>query len=94
MAEDIHSQNGIIDNILSQLSIIGEQSKELFEKILMELMINIINEKLSFDDNLLNLCWKITTRDGKNPLLSELWNAISTQCNAIIQNGSKRDWFG
>eukprot|EP01084_Bolivina_argentea_P070309 127824_1 len=92
-AETVHKQDGIIDNILSELVMIGKQSKELFEKTLMELMINIINKRLVFDDNLLNLCWKIASRNNKNPLQSELWNVISTQCNNIIQNGSSRDWY-
>ena len=59
----------------------------------MELMINIINKRLSFDDNLLNLCWSIICRDNEGPLKSDLWNAISNQANSIIQNGSKRDWY-
>ena len=92
-AENIYKQNGIIDNILNELAQIGQQTKELFEKILMEIMINIINKRLSFSDNLLNLCWNISCRDNKDPLSSDLWKAISTQSNAIIQNGSKRDWF-
>ena len=92
-ADTIQKQQGIINNILNELTLIGKQSKELFEGILMELMINIINKRSSFDDNLLNLCWEIVSRDGKNPLDSELWKAISTQCNAIIQNGNKRDWY-
>ena len=92
-AENIQKQQGIIDNLFFELSLIGKQNKELFEKILMELMINIINKRSSFDDNLLNLCWEIVSRDGKNPLLSELWTAISTQCKEIIQNGGKRDWY-
>ena len=93
ISEEIHKQNGIIGNILSELVEIGQQSKELFERILMELMINIINKQLSFSDNLLNLCWNIACRDNKDPLSSDLWKAISTQSNAIIQNGSKRDWY-
>ena len=92
-AENIYKQNGIIDNILKELTEIGEQSKGLFEKILMELMINIINKRLSFSDNLLNLCWNISCRGNKDPLSSELWKAISSQSTAIIQNGSKRDWY-
>ena len=92
-AETIHKQNGIIDNIINQLTEIGDQSKDLFEKILMELMINIINKRLSFDDNLLNLCWNIASREGADPLSSDLWKAIKSQSNAIIQDGSKRDWY-
>ena len=59
----------------------------------MELMINIINKRLSFDDNLLNLCWKIACSDNKDPLLSNLWKAMKDQSNAIIKDGSKRDWY-
>eukprot|EP01084_Bolivina_argentea_P136793 240929_1 len=50
-SETMHKQNGTNNNILNELSLIGEQSKELFEKILMELMINIITKKLLFSDN-------------------------------------------
>ena len=92
-AGTMHKQNGIIDNILTELSLIGKQSKDLFEKILLELMINIINKRSAFSDNLLNLCWKIISRDGKDPLDSELWDALKTQCNQVIQNGNKRDWY-
>ena len=92
-AETIHKQNGINQNILNELSLIGKQSKELFEKLLMELMLNIINKRLSFDDTLLNLCWEIASRDGQNPLKSELWKTISMQCELIIKNGIKRDWY-
>ena len=92
-AETMHKQYGVIDNILNELTEIGQQSKELFEKILMELMINIVNKRLSFSDNLLNLCWKIACRDNKDPLSSDLWKTISAQSNSIIQSGNKRDWY-
>eukprot|EP01084_Bolivina_argentea_P294563 506867_1 len=59
ITDKIHKQTGINENISNELSLIGVQSKELFEKILMELMINIISKKLVFSDNLLNLCWNI-----------------------------------
>ena len=74
-AENIHKQNGIIDNICSELKEIGLQSKDLFEKILMELMINIINKRLSFDYdyyNLLNSCSNIVYKDNEDPLISDL----------------------
>ena len=92
-AETIHKQHGIIDNIFSELTVIGTQSKELFERILMELMINIVNKRLSFDDNLLNLCRSIACRDGTDPLQSDLWKAIKVQSNGIMDDGSKRDWY-
>eukprot|EP01084_Bolivina_argentea_P082326 149065_1 len=91
-AETVHKQDGIIDNILSELVMIGKQSKELFEKILMELMINIITKKLLFSDNLLNYCWHIVSRQN-DALSSDLWKTISSTCSNIIQNGSKRDWY-
>ena len=71
IADNISKQNGIIDNILNELELIGKQSKEF----------------------LLNLCWRIASRDGQDPLQSELWNAIKSQCKDITQNGTKRDWY-
>eukprot|EP01084_Bolivina_argentea_P177238 306533_1 len=55
-AFDINKQNGINENILTELGIIGTQTKEIFEKTLLEVMINIINKRKAFCDNLLNLC--------------------------------------
>merc|ERR1712003_353194 len=89
-ANIVHQQNGINTNLEKELSLIGEQSKELFEKILMELMINIIRKRLSFCDNLLNYCWNIVSRKN-DPLSSDLWKAITSTCSDIIQNGTKRD---
>merc|ERR1712244_95768 len=93
ISNTINQQNGINDNIINELLLIGEQSKELFEKIMMELMINTIHKRLSFSDTLLSLCWNIATRDNKDPLSSDLWKSISSTCSDIIQNGRKRDWF-
>eukprot|EP01083_Nonionella_stella_P152319 488036_1 len=93
LAETIHRQNGINHNISNELQSIGDQSKDLFEKTLMEIMVTIINKKLSFSDQLLSQCWDIACRDGKDPLSSDLWNVISSTCSAIITSGDKRDWF-
>ena len=92
-SEKIIKQQGITDNILKELSIIGDTSKELYEKTTQELMISIINKRQLFSDDFLFLCWGMECRDNKDPLQSELWNAIKTQCNKIIQNGTKRDWY-
>ena len=92
-AQFIQKQDGINDNILHELSNIGAQSKEIWEKVTMEIMINIINKRCSYSDDLLNLCWNIASRDNKNPLQSELWKALSTQCKNIIENGNKLDWY-
>eukprot|EP01083_Nonionella_stella_P097694 274595_1 len=89
---ELNQEEGIIENILSELALIGDQSKELFESILLELMINIISKKRIFDDILLNLCWKIQCQKG-NPFESELWKAIKTTCYQVIQSRNKRDWF-
>eukprot|EP01083_Nonionella_stella_P308643 1089831_1 len=72
---DLNKEEGIIENILTELDLIGDQSKQLFQNILVELMINIISKKRVFDDILLNLCWKIQSEKG-NPFESELWKAI------------------
>eukprot|EP01083_Nonionella_stella_P268593 908112_1 len=93
LAERMHRQNGINQNISNELQSIGEQSKDLFEKALMEIVISTITKKLSFSDQLLSQCWAIACRDGHDPLSSDLWNAISSTCSDIITNGNKRDWF-
>ena len=67
----IIKQDGINDNILNELDIIGAQSKELFQSIMMEIMINVITKRLTYSDDLLSLCWKIAVgKDGKDPLKS------------------------
>ena len=93
ISKDIIKQQGINANITHELTVIGAQSKELYEKILLELMINLINKRILFSDTMMNLCWNICCRDNANPLQSELWKSIAKQCNDIIQNGSKRDWY-
>eukprot|EP01083_Nonionella_stella_P124980 377776_1 len=90
----IHKQRGLIQTIFHELSVIGDQSHKLFEKTVMELMINIIEKRLVFSDDLLNLCWSIVDRDPKSqsPLSSELWKTIASTCSYIIHNGGKKDW--
>ena len=94
ISQQMIKQQGMNANILRELSLIGDQSKELFVRTLMEIMISIINKRAMFNDSIMNLCWDIiVSQDNQNPLQSELWQAIKTQCNDIIQNGSKRDWY-
>eukprot|EP01084_Bolivina_argentea_P294564 506869_1 len=58
-AFDIRKQDGINENILNQLALYKNvQRKKLFKDTLIDLMINIINKKLSFSDDLLSLCWE------------------------------------
>ena len=92
MSQEILKQNAIIENILNELSSIGQQSKDLYIKILKEIMINILKKKLVFSDDLLSLCWKIETENG-NESKSELWITIKTVCQDIIKGHSKRDWY-
>eukprot|EP01084_Bolivina_argentea_P018482 34412_1 len=92
-ADFINKQDGINENIINELTLIGDQSKQLFEKLLMEVMINLITKKLSISEDLLNLCWHIACRNNKDPLKSELWKALSSTCSDVIERGSKRDWY-
>eukprot|EP01084_Bolivina_argentea_P297063 511711_1 len=88
----INKQKGIIENILNGLLLIGQQSKEIFLKSINEVIINIINKKQVFSDDMLNLCWKIAEMNG-DPLQSELWHAIKSTCQQIISKKNKRDWY-
>ena len=59
-------------------------------------MINIIKRRASFSDDILCLCWTICCQNDKidkNPLKSELWKTISLQCQDIIKNDNKLDWY-
>ena len=92
ISQSILKQNGVIQSIMSELALIGETSKDLFVKILKEIMINLITKKLVFSDDLLNLCWKLESEKG-DPLDSELWVTIRKTCAEIINGDSVRDWF-
>eukprot|EP01083_Nonionella_stella_P152321 488039_1 len=93
LAERMHRQNGINQNITNELESIGEPRNTLFETTLMGMMVNLIAKQLSFSDQLLSQCWDIACRDGQDPLSSDLWNVISSTCSIIITSGHKRDWF-
>lgn len=92
LSTSITKQNGIVDNILNELSLIGEYSTKLFIPLLTETMINIISKKLVFSDDMLLLCWKHEQLKG-DPMKSELWQAICKTCQQIICSTDKRDWF-
>eukprot|EP01083_Nonionella_stella_P078062 213426_1 len=51
-------------------------------------MVNIIQHKLAFSDDILNLCWSFEP----HPLSSKLWLTIQNVCKDIIQHGNQRDW--
>ena len=91
---NINKQNGIISNIINELNTFSNQSEvEIFKKLLVSILCTIINNKLSFSDDLLNLAWAFECENEKNPFLSKLWNVILTASNDIIQNGNKKDWY-
>ena len=83
----------INNTIFEELSMIGAVSKDLFEKMIMETLINTIKKRGVFSHDLLNLAWSVTSRDGKDPLQSELWLAMKDQCMKIIENGNGKDWW-
>ena len=95
ISQSMLKQNSIIQNIIDELELIGEQSKDIFIKILKEITLNLITKKLVFSDDLLNLCWKIETENiNVNELKkSELWRTIDKTCRDIIDGTSKKDWF-
>ena len=94
VADNVHRQNGINDGISQGLRLIGEQSKNLFEEILMELIINLILKRVTFSDHLLVYVWNIAKHRHENVLDSDLWKAISNSCSQIVTNGNFKDWIG
>eukprot|EP01084_Bolivina_argentea_P303052 523169_1 len=89
----MNKQTGIIENIEKGLKLIGPQSKQIFMKTCIELMVSIISQKLSFSDDLLMLCWKYQQEMYTDITQSELYQTIRKVCRDIIGKKVKRDWF-
>ena len=101
IAFNMNKQNGIIDNVINELNNVikdkNEQNK--FMATLTRIICNIITKKLSFSDDLLNLCWIYnntgTSKHNENysNKRNNLWIALMNTCNDIIENGNKKDWY-
>ena len=90
-AQIINKQNGFIQNInnVLQEKYDDDNTRQFFKDTLIVLMTEIIEQKLAFSDDILNLCWSFEP----DPLNSDLWKTIETVCTDIINNGNKLDWF-
>merc|ERR1712228_993934 len=93
IVEKIQKQNGINDCLSNELSDIGEQSKKLYDEMLMELMIRMITKRKTFSDNQLVYALNIAMKESENILSSKLWLNIRSTCSQIVQIGTKRDWM-
>ena len=84
-------QNGIISNILNEMNnvIKDKNEKNKFMDTLTKIMCNIIEKKLSFSDDLLNLCWIY----NKNTDSNDLFKVLMKTCNDIIENENKKEWY-
>eukprot|EP01083_Nonionella_stella_P146242 459712_1 len=95
-AHDIHKQNGMTENIMKQLNL-KHNTKQIFQSTIMDIMINILENKLAFSQDILNLCWELACYHNNNPLSSKLWKALKKTCKEVINNTQKmtseRDWF-
>eukprot|EP01083_Nonionella_stella_P078903 216190_1 len=89
----ITKQQAIVEYIINELSQIGDQTKDIFEKTLLEVMHNLIVKRAVFSDDLLNLCWDISCKQHDDPLKSDLYRTLSTVCTETIRQGNKTDWF-
>eukprot|EP01083_Nonionella_stella_P075654 205728_1 len=92
IANAMNKQKGINQNVRRQLADIGQETRTIFESAVVTITINLINQKLSFDDTLLNMAWDIACNDA-NPLSSDLWKSIALTCTDIFHNGNARDWY-
>ena len=96
ISNKINTQNSIIKNILNQLSKYDSITKNFFQDTLTDLMINLISNKLSFSDLLLNLCWHFEmneqTPNNQHASRSLLWRVLIKTCDNIIKSGNDRDW--
>ena len=98
MTININKQNCMIDNIISSLSDYDEMTRNFFQDTMIDIMINLINDKSLFSDLMLNLCWKfeenmlLDSDNNLNILDSKLWKTIYSTCNKIIKNKNEKDW--
>ena len=93
---DINKQNGIAANIINELNDIVKDAhqQQFFQDTLMQILCNLIGKRLSFSDDILNLCWFWECqKEDSDPFASKLWQVIHKTSNDVIQNGSKRDWW-
>ena len=88
---NMNKQNGIIENILNEMNNIikDKNEKRKFMDLLTTIMCNIISKKLSFSDDLLNLCWIY----NKNTDSNDLWKVLISICNDIVESGNKKEWY-
>eukprot|EP01083_Nonionella_stella_P256748 879599_1 len=91
-ADDLNKQNGIFENMMNEMGMYDDTTREFFEDTFLDLMNKILRKKLIFSDDCLCLAWKIEAKRG-NVFESELWRNITTVCREIIQSSDKRDWF-
>ena len=70
-----------------------KESVNIFKKILIDILCEIINCKLSFSDDLLNLAWRLESQDNTNPFSSKLWKTIFNTSKNLIEKPNKKDWF-
>eukprot|EP01083_Nonionella_stella_P256747 879597_1 len=90
-ADDLNKQNGIFENMMNEMGMYDDTTREFFEDTFLDLMNKILRKKLIFSDDCLCLAWKIEAKRG-NVFESELWKNLTTLCTQIIQNGDKQDW--
>ena len=97
IAFNMNKQNGIIENIICEINNIikDENKKNKFINTLTKILSNMIGKKLSFSDDLLNLCWVYNKRNNNNNDndTNDLWQTLMKTCNDIIENGNKKDWY-
>ena len=87
----LNSQNGVINNLMKILE--TKEDKKVFEDIIVDILIQQIKSKQAFSDLLLNLSWRIITKNNKeNPLDNDLWNAIKTAVREIINAKKETEW--
>lgn len=91
-ASKLNTQNGIIDNLMKMLEI--KKNKKVVQDTIVDILIQQIKSKQAFSDLLLNLSWRIVTKNSKNnPLDNNLWNAIKETVRQIINAKKEREWF-
>eukprot|EP01083_Nonionella_stella_P047468 127010_1 len=94
IARNIVRQQQITNAVMIQLLQSDTKQQQLFQNILIEVIVKVINEKIPFPSDVLSLCFEFIRNDKQSSSIlgSKLWKAIKKASQSIIHNGTDTDW--
>ena len=92
LSTNINTQKFIINGLIKSLSI-HKSNEKLFRIMFVDILENLIENKLPLSDDMLMIAWKFIENKHENPLESKLWKTIEKTIKDIVENGDPMDWY-